>query len=41
MVKKALLVGINYIGTGVELTGCINDINNISNALKIYNYSCL
>lgn len=30
--KKALLIGINYIGTTSELQGCINDIMNI----KIY-----
>lgn len=29
--KKALLIGINYIGTRNELGGCINDINNIGN----------
>jgi len=27
--KKALLVGINYIGTERELKGCINDVNNL------------
>jgi len=27
--KKALLVGINYIGTQNELYGCINDVNSI------------
>jgi hypothetical protein len=27
--KKALLVGINYIGTQYELNGCINDITSI------------
>jgi hypothetical protein len=27
--KKALLVGINYIGTDNELYGCINDVNSI------------
>lgn len=27
--KKALLVGINYIGTENELFGCINDVNSI------------
>ena len=27
--KRALLIGINYIGTKHELGGCINDINNI------------
>jgi len=29
--KKALLIGINYMGTKHELGGCINDINNIQN----------
>jgi len=32
--KKALLVGINYIGSRYELSGSINDINNIENILK-------
>ena len=27
--KKALLIGINYIGTSNELNGCINDVNSI------------
>ena len=27
--KYALVIGINYIGTPVELKGCINDANNI------------
>ena len=27
--KKALLVGINYVGTQDELYGCINDVNSI------------
>ena len=31
--KRALLIGINYIGTANELAGCINDIANISNIL--------
>mmetsp|Transcript_61359 Transcript_61359/g.146165 ORF Transcript_61359/g.146165 Transcript_61359/m.146165 type:complete len:518 (-) Transcript_61359:32-1585(-) len=26
--KKALLIGINYVGTDCELGGCINDANN-------------
>lgn len=26
--KKALLVGINYVGTSSELRGCINDVHN-------------
>ena len=29
MVKKALLIGINYKGSDAELRGCINDIRNI------------
>ncbi len=32
-VKKALLIGINYIGTVNALNGCINDCNNIKNTL--------
>ena len=37
--KKALLIGINYIGTKYELGGCINDINDIKELLtKKYNY---
>ena len=39
MTKKALLVGINYIGTNVELKGCINDVNNINNILKTNNFN--
>lgn len=31
--KRALLCGINYIGTDNELRGCINDIKNINNFL--------
>ena len=27
--KKALLIGINYIGSAYELNGCINDVNTI------------
>lgn len=34
MVKKyALLIGINYIGTSSQLSGCINDVNNVKNVL--------
>lgn len=32
--KRALLIGINYIGTENELHGCVNDINIISEHLK-------
>jgi hypothetical protein len=33
MVKKALLIGINYIGTEYELNGCINDVKNMKQFL--------
>ena len=33
MVKKAVLIGINYRGTENALNGCINDITNINNFL--------
>ena len=36
--KSALLIGINYVGTSNELSGCINDVNSINDLLKIYNY---
>jgi len=32
--RNALLVGINYKGTKYELSGCINDVNNVSHFLK-------
>jgi len=31
--RKALLIGINYTGTKHELSGCINDVNNVSRYL--------
>ena len=31
--RRALLVGINYLGTSNRLSGCINDINNIGTYL--------
>jgi F0F1-type ATP synthase membrane subunit c/vacuolar-type H+-ATPase subunit K len=34
MKKRALLVGINYVGTDHELHGCINDSNNIKTFLS-------
>lgn len=37
--KKALLVGINYIGTENELHGCINDVNNMNNFLLSIGYA--
>lgn len=33
MVKKALLIGINYQGTEAQLNGCINDTRNINSIL--------
>jgi metacaspase-1 len=32
--KKALLIGLNYPGTGYQLSGCINDINKIEQLLR-------
>jgi hypothetical protein len=32
--KRALLVGINYVGTENELNGCINDIHNVTAYLQ-------
>ena len=32
--KKGLLVGINYVGTGSQLNGCINDTENLKELLK-------
>jgi hypothetical protein len=34
MVKKALLIGINYFGTSAQLGGCINDVKNVQTLLK-------
>lgn len=31
--KKALLIGINYVGTQYELYGCINDVNTVENTI--------
>jgi hypothetical protein len=38
--KRALLIGINYIGTQYELAGCINDTTNMSEHLKKYYPMC-
>jgi hypothetical protein len=32
--KNALLIGCNYIGTQYELSGCINDVEDIQNKIK-------
>ena len=34
MSKLALLIGINYIGTPCQLSGCINDIKETKKILK-------
>jgi len=34
--RRALLVGINYLGTSIQLNGCINDINNIGSYLYTF-----
>jgi len=31
--KRALLIGINYLGTPAELSGCVNDVKNIQSLL--------
>ncbi|ODQ79285.1 hypothetical protein BABINDRAFT_162314 [Babjeviella inositovora NRRL Y-12698] len=36
--KKALLVGINYIGTKNQLNGCINDVNNVAQFLQSHGF---
>ena len=37
--KKALLIGINYIGTDAALNGCINDVNDMcENLISRYNF---
>ncbi|CAE6533403.1 unnamed protein product [Rhizoctonia solani] len=33
--KKALCIGINYIGQSVELQGCINDVHKIASFLTV------
>ncbi len=39
--KSALLIGINYLNTENELQGCINDVNNIYELLKQYNFKSI
>lgn len=36
--KRALLVGINYRGTSSELSGCINDVENVKKYLLTQGY---
>ena len=33
MIKKALLIGINYVDTPYQLNGCINDVKNVKTFL--------
>jgi len=37
--KRALLCGLNYIGSDSELHGCINDITNVNKFLKTRDYT--
>lgn len=39
MVKKALIIGINYTGTAAQLSGCVNDAHNMRDALEGYGYT--
>lgn len=36
--KRALIVGINYVGTGYDLRGCINDANNMKAMLASHGF---
>jgi hypothetical protein len=40
LTKKALLVGINYVGTGSALYGCINDVNAVNAHLNSKGFTC-
>lgn len=39
MKKRAFIVGINYVGTGHELRGCINDANNVKAYLETQGFT--
>lgn len=39
MSKAALLVGINYTGTSLQLSGCINDVKNVREMLMREGYA--
>jgi hypothetical protein len=39
MVHKALLIGINYTGTAAQLSGCVNDVHNMRQALEGHGYT--
>ena len=34
MTQRAVLVGINYIGTSNQLQGCINDVYRVADILR-------
>lgn len=38
-VKRALLIGINYFGQNGELSGCLNDVDNVEAYLKVCGFS--
>ena len=38
-VKNALLVGCNYLGTPNQLSGCINDVNDIKAQIATYGFN--
>ena len=38
IIKKGLLIGINYFGTSSELHGCISDVNNLQKFLTAKQY---
>ena len=37
--KKALIIGINYVGTSKQINGCINDANSIKKYLTEHNFT--
>lgn len=40
MAKKAVLIGINYPGTAVELRGCVNDVRRMQKCLiELYGFA--
>lgn len=39
--KRALVVGINYVGTSNELRGCVNDANALHECLVKKGYECV
>jgi len=36
--RKALLIGINYVGSRNQLNGCVNDVRNVQTYLQQYGY---